>query len=203
MESIVRTAEASQSVETQAPYYNCASDAAPRPAFSTAGRTAFQKLEDFLYLPRTPAQTLRASVNEAGQATVKTEDGFVVTFLGKNQALSIMAPDGKTTKIWGDPHVTESDGDRWEFKARSTFCFGNNKLTIETCTKPGFELTFCDTVTLYNGRDRFTISDIDIDKPRLVGWKLDGARHDAAQEDGDVYLLESDGLNQHWKKANS
>ncbi|MCB0343878.1 MAG: DUF1521 domain-containing protein [Bdellovibrionales bacterium] len=175
----------------------------PEQAASASPRTPFAKLEDFLFGPHTPRQTLEASVNKEGQAVVKTEDGFTVKFLGKHQALTITGPDGKTTKIWGDPHVTESDGDRWEFKKQTTFKFGNNKITIQTSKKPGYELTFSDTVTIYNGSDRFTITDLEVDKPRLVGWKLDGESHDEHLSDGDVYVLEREAAEERWVRESA
>ncbi len=172
----------------------------PEQSASAQPRTSFAKLEDFLYGPRTPRQTLQASVNEQGQAVVKTEDGFSVKFLGKEQALTITGPDGKTTRIWGDPHVSESDGDTWEFKKQTSFKFGNNKITIQTSKKPGYSLTFTDTVTIYNGSDRFTISDIEVDKPRLIDWSLDAETHDDHLSDGEVYLLERDSAGERWVK---
>ena len=58
---------------------------------------------------------LQAIQDEKGQVVVRTPDGFVVRALASHQAWTITGPEGKTTRIFGDPHVFESDGTRWDF----------------------------------------------------------------------------------------
>ncbi|MDR2337732.1 MAG: DUF1521 domain-containing protein [Deltaproteobacteria bacterium] len=134
--------------------------------------------------------TLNASVDEKGRINIKTEDGFTILFEGQQQSWKIITPDGKETKIWGDPHVEESDGDKWDFKKQSTFVFGNNKITIETTPTDNGE-TLTKAVTIYNGKDRLTLDNINIDKPNFVAWKLDASAHDEDLADGDVYNLDT------------
>jgi hypothetical protein len=148
-----------------------------------------------------PEPKLNASVNNQGQAIIKTDDGFTVTFLGKNQAFTITDPGGKTTKIWGDPHVNESDGDRWDFKDKSTFVFGDNKITVETTPRPGNEnVTYSQTVTIYNGEDRFTMKGVDKDNLELGGWDFSAKSHDNKLGDGDIYVLNREGESEEWIK---
>jgi hypothetical protein len=140
-----------------------------------------------LYLGRKD-YTLRAGIDEQDRVNVKTEDGYTVIFEGQQQSWKIIMPDGKETRIWGDPHVEESDGDKWDFKKQSSFVFGNNKITIETTPASNGE-TVTKAVTIYNGKDRLTMNNIDIDKPNFVAWKVDAGAHDKELDDGDVYNL--------------
>ena len=69
--------------------------------------------------------------SDAGMVAVRTRDGYMIRAEGKEHAWTITGPDGKTTRIWGDPHVYESDGNKWDFKTRSTFAFGNRFIFIK------------------------------------------------------------------------
>lgn len=124
--------------------------------------------------------------SDAGVVTIRSLDGYVVRAEGKDQAWSITGPDGKTTRIWGDPHVTESDGDRWDFKERGTFIFGNNKATLEVVPAGNGE-TFSSRLTLYCGDERITISGIDKNKPVITAVSHDGKQHDDSLADGTYY----------------
>jgi hypothetical protein len=123
--------------------------------------------------------------------TIETKDGYQVSLSGKQEEWTITDPDGNSTRIWGDPHVEESDGDKWGFKESSSFIFGNNKVTVETTQfskNPNETLT--KTITIYNGQERFSITGIDQNKLELVDWKLDAKAHDESQVDGTAYHLE-------------
>ncbi|OVE80149.1 hypothetical protein BVY02_01260 [bacterium J17] len=137
--------------------------------------------------------SLRAELNDQGQAVVTTKDNFKVKFSGKLQEWTITNPEGKTTRIWGDPHVEESDGDKWDFREDSTFIFGDNKVTVETSAPTWNGNTFTAKVSIYSGGERFTITNIESDNPTLESWKLDGRKHDAMLADGNVYSLMADG----------
>ena len=52
--------------------------------------------------------------NDMGEIVVRTLDGYVVRAEGRDEAWSVTGPDGKMTRIWGDPHVKESDGNTWD-----------------------------------------------------------------------------------------
>jgi hypothetical protein len=138
-----------------------------------------------------PTQTLFPTANENGEVSVKTEDNFALKFDIKNEQWSITYPDGKQTRIWGDPHVEESDGDKWDFTKKSSFVFGNNKITVET-TPIVKGVSYSQTVTIYNGDDRLTITDLNKNKPSIVAWKYDASSHDAALTDGTKYTLHQD-----------
>ncbi len=136
--------------------------------------------------PTKAVKGMQALTDETGAISVLTEDGFTVKAEGKDQAWTIAAPDGATTRIWGDPHVYESDGNKWDFKDQSTFKFGKNKVTVET-VPAGNGQNFSARLTVYSGDERVTIDGLQTDKPTLRAVSADGKQHDASLSDGTVY----------------
>lgn len=147
----------------------------------------------------TPRQTLTASVTDKGKVLVETADGYKVRFEGENQEWWVIAPDGNKTRIWGDPHVEESDGTNWDFTEKSSFQFGQNKITVETIPTWNGK-TFSRQVSIYNGDDRFTLSGIATDELKFESWSFDAKSHDAKLSDGTVYKLVNDGDKFSWQK---
>src|SRR4051812_11209965 len=45
---------------------------------------------------------------------IHTPGGYTIESCG-NSEWKITGPDGKCTRVWGDPHVAESDGGKWDF----------------------------------------------------------------------------------------
>lgn len=129
---------------------------------------------------------LQALTDEKGVITVRTPDGFQLKAEGREQAWQIVGPEGRATRIWGDPHVTESDGGKWNFKEQSSFVFGANKVTVET-TPAGNGQTLSRRITLYHGSERVTIAGIDTNKPFIVGLAQDGKQHDDSLNDGTTF----------------
>lgn len=168
---------------------------------STPASNAERSLIDVLFRPYAPQRTLWPTTVGENSVEITTADGYKVNFTGKQESWTITTPEGQNTRIWGDPHVDESDGDRWDFTKQSSFTFGNNKVTVET-TPFGNGQTLSKTVTIYNGKDRLTITDIDKNKLSYVAWSLDSAQHDEKLTDGDVYRLETaaTGNRFSWKK---
>lgn len=135
--------------------------------------------------------------NDIGQISVRTLDGFLVRAEGKDEAWTITGPDGKTTRIWGDPHVKESDGNKWDFLNRSTFQFGNNKATVEV-VPAGNGTTLTSRITIYSGSERVTIDGIDKNKPNVVAVSSDGKQHDDSLADGITYKRSATGTGEAW-----
>lgn len=135
-------------------------------------------------------RTLEAGINSQGNLSVNTQDGYQISCSGDKQTWYITDPSGKSTKIWGDPHVVESDGDTWDFQKQSSFLFGNNKVTVKTVpANNGTSAHYTSEITIYNGQDRITISGIDTDNPTITGMGHDGKIHDFLTADGDHYRL--------------
>lgn len=152
--------------------------------------------------PKPSPLTLSVTKNEGNQINIETADGYKVNFSGKKEEWFILAPNGTSTRIWGDPHVVESDGTKWDFTKQSTFLFGNNKVTVETIpSEKNAKYTFTHRVTLHNGDNRITVTDVDKNKPTIEYWRFDAASHDAAQSDGIVYkLVTKNDQSFDWKK---
>lgn len=148
-----------------------------------------------------PAVTsgLQALTDEKGVVTVRTPDGFVLKAEGKEQAWQIVGPEGRATRIWGDPHVTESDGKKWDFKDQSSFVFGSNKVTVET-TPFGNGKTVSKRITVYSGNERVTIGGIDTNRPFIVGLANDGKQHDDSLSDGTTYRRGIGKTGESWAK---
>ena len=140
---------------------------------------------------------MQAITDDRGAITVRTPDGYVVKAEGKEQAWSITGPDGKTTRIWGDPHVVESDGDRWDFKERGSFMFGANKITAET-VPAGNGQTLSYRLTVYSGNERVTVGGINTNKPVIVAVGQDGKQHDDQLADGTQYTRSVGANGEAW-----
>lgn len=134
--------------------------------------------------------------NDQGMITLRTLDGFAIRAEGQDEAWSITGPDGNTTRIWGDPHVNESDGDHWNFTKRGTFVFGNNKATIEV--SPKNDKTMSARLTVYSGDERVTISGLDTNKPAITAVSHDGKQHDDSLADGTIYQRKSNKTGESW-----
>jgi hypothetical protein len=163
---------------------------------STTGSTATQK-------PSATTGAVKQSNfdvmrNDQGAITVRTTDGYLVRAEGKDHAWSITGPDGMTTRIWGDPHVTESDGDAWDFKNRGTFFFGKNKITVEVVPY-GNGQTISSAITLYSGDERVTIKGLDANKPIITAVSHDGKQHDDSLADGDAYSRAVNKTGEAWR----
>jgi hypothetical protein len=144
-----------------------------------------------------PSKGLQALTDDKGAISVLTPDGFTVVAEGRDQAWSIKDATGKATRIWGDPHVTESDGDSWMFKEQGSFLFGKNKVTVQTVPAGNGE-TYSSKITVYSGDERVSIDGIVKNKPQLVAVSSDGKQHDAQLNDGTVYERGVNSRGESW-----
>jgi len=145
----------------------------------------------------------------AGQGLTKNSDGSVTTAGGykivpenKENAWSVYDKDGKQlTRVWGDPHVSEGDGTRWDFTKGSNFVLPDGtRISAKTTADTGHPVT--SGLDIANGSDRIQISGIDQNAPvtgeptrdGLAGWQT------ANGVGKDTYALKHDGTNQDWVK---
>ena len=87
---------------------------------------------------------------EGGKVT--TPGGYQIEPLGQYE-WKITGPDGKSTRVWGDPHVAEGDGGAWDFKRDSTFVLGDGT-RINVATKPYGNMTVTSGLEILSGNDR-------------------------------------------------
>jgi len=147
-----------------------------------------------------PIYNFKVSKDADNNPQITTPDGYKITLKTSAQEWTITDANQKTTRIWGDPHVTTGDGKQWDFYNDSTFHFGNNKITVQT-VDAGNGTTYSSSISIYNGRERLTVTNIDQDKPTLAGWKLDANSHDENLADGDGYGLKYAANGEHkWEK---
>ena len=130
-----------------------------------------------------PSGSLKA---DGGKVT--TPGGYTIEPLGKFE-WKITGPDGKSTRVWGDPHVAESDGGKWDFKRNSTFMLPDGT-RINVTTKPWRnEMTVTAGLEIINGNDRVLISDIDKGKGRIGTVTQDGFMHANSFRGSDVFVM--------------
>lgn len=110
--------------------------------------------------------------------SVKTAGGYVIAPEGKDCAWSVYGPDQcpgdqPLTRIWGDPHVSENDGDRWDFTKDSDFVLPDGtRIHCNTSSETGQSVT--TSLTIVNGQDRVEITGINSRCPSTSEVKSDG-----------------------------
>lgn len=141
-----------------------------------------------------PAPIMPPSVWDSGQPTgslrtngnaIETAGGYKIEMLGQYE-WKITGPDGKSTRVWGDPHVAEGDGGQWDFKRNSTFVLGDGT-RINVTTKPWGNMTVTGQLEVISGNDRVVASDIDKGPGRIGTVTQDGYAH-ANSFQGDVFV---------------
>lgn len=124
----------------------------------------------------------------------ETPGGYKIESEGKSAAWKITTPEGKTTRIWGDPHVHESDGTKWDFKKDMSFVLPDGtKITARTTPPRPNGYTVTAGIDIMNGSERATIDGIDKNKPTTGGVKNDRWAVDAKVKDGDYAVLGKSG----------
>ena len=122
----------------------------------------------------------------------RTAGGYTVVFDGNKQSMKIFGPDQKPgdtplVNVWGDPHVYEADGTKWDFTKDSDMVLPDGTLiAMDTTSETG--RSYLDNVTIVNGNDRIDISGIRSGKPTAGTFSTDGeawrAQHAATRHAG-------------------
>lgn len=117
-----------------------------------------------------PADTLKV---DSSSGTITTPGGYKIEQMGQFE-WKISGPDGKSTRVWGDPHVDEGDGGKWDFKRNSTFALPDGT-QINVTTKPwGNGMTVTGQLDITNGHDHIQVTDIDKGKGKVGQITKDG-----------------------------
>lgn len=112
------------------------------------------------------------------QGSVRTAGGYTVVPEGKQAAWSIFGPDQKPgdkpmTRVWGDPHVDEGDGTRWDFTKNSNFRLPDGTMiAVDTTSQTGQSVS--KSLNIVNGADRVSVTGIDQNKPVTSQVSRDG-----------------------------
>lgn len=128
--------------------------------------------------------------NEGGKIT--TPGGYTIEATKQHEWI-ITGPDGKTTRIWGDPHVAEGDGGKWDFKRDSTFVLGDGtRINVKTAPWGDGKMTVTSGLEIISGNDRVNISDIDKGKGVVGEVTQDGFAHANCFGNSDVFVMGSE-----------
>lgn len=142
--------------------------------------------------PKPPKQSDKChpqgSLKTSPDGAVTTPGGYKIETLGPCE-WKITGPDGKNTRVWGDPHVAEGDGGTWDFKRDSTFMLGDGT-RINVSTKPaGPNVTVTGGLEIISGNDRVQITDVDKGKGKTGPVTHDGFAHANSFGNKDVFVM--------------
>ena len=149
------------------------------------------------------------ATNEPGwpSGTVTTAGGYRVVPEGSQAAWSIYAPgqnpgEKPHTRVWGDPHVDEKDGTRWDFTKNSDFALPDGtRINVETTSEHGQSVSAA--LNIVNGADRVRIDGIN-GRPQTGSVSQDGyewrANHISSNPGRDTFHLGGDKDNVHWSR---
>ncbi|WP_375766643.1 DUF1521 domain-containing protein [Archangium gephyra] len=128
--------------------------------------------------------------------SLKTDPNGVITTPGgyKIEATSqfewkITGPDGKNTRVWGDPHVDEGDGGKWDFKRDSTFVLGDGTRINCTTAPYGNGMTVSSKLEIISGNDRVQVTDLDKGKGKTGPVTQDGYANVNSFGGKDVFVM--------------
>jgi len=110
-------------------------------------------------------------VSEDGKIT--TPGGYTIEQLGQFE-WRVTGPDGKNTRVWGDPHVDESDGGKFDFKRDTSFVLGDGTRINVTCKPWGNGMTVTGQLDIVAGDSHVRVSDIDKGKGKVGQVSYDG-----------------------------
>src|SRR6185437_1958084 len=148
--------------------------------------------------------------------SVRTAGGYTIVPEGKDAAFQIYGPqqgpqDKPLSRVWGDPHVEEADGTKWDFSKSSQFRLPDGtSIDVKTTAETGHSL--CAQLDITNGNDHATIGGINTPKPAVSIVGNDGfayrAQSESANPNRDTFTLggtnrEADGQDRvQWAKSN-
>jgi len=123
------------------------------------------------------------------QNVIQLDNGYTIEIKGSNYEWKIKDADGNEVRIWGDPHVVESDeaGKTWDFKETATFVLQDGtKITVNT--KPyGGNAAVTDSLTITRGNQAIVVTGIGQNKPQIGQPNLNGIQIDANSNDGHIF----------------
>lgn len=121
--------------------------------------------------------------------TIFLDNGYTLTFEGRDQAWHIKDANGNETRIWGDPHVQEKDGGRWEFRDQMTFQLADGtKITVKTIPVGNGRATVSDQLFITKGDQSVHVTGLAANRVVISGVTSNGRAMDARVTDGYVAM---------------
>lgn len=156
-----------------------------------------------LFQPAPAQQPFTASMPEAGKAEIDIGDGYTMSINEANSEIIVRDADGNSTRVWGDPHVDYNGKHIGDFWGTTTFQLENGtKITINTETKPGGNMTYAEQVVVTRGDQALVIDGVsELTKGDLsISLGGNGYLLDAAHDDG-LVVHENDGSSTGWTSS--
>lgn len=151
--------------------------------------------------PGAEVSSLKTWSVDKNNKVITLDNGYTLTFEGKEQAWHIKDSQGNEVRIWGDPHVYEDDGGKWDFKAQTTFQLEDGtKITIKTKPIGDGSMTVSDELFITKGDQSVHVSGIADNNVNISDVSMEGQRIDQAIDDG--YLVKEMGGVDDWSFGN-
>jgi hypothetical protein len=155
--------------------------------------------------------------------TVETAGGYRIVAEG-NTNWSVYAPGQKPgdtahTRVWGDPHVAEKDGTKWDFTKDSDFVLPDGtRIFADTDydASKGNGQSVTKRLVIANGQDRIEVDGVDKGKPTLgpitndaYEWRAlhltnpqanGSSKYGQSEGQHDAFHLRGDQNNVHWMR---
>ncbi|MDQ7824909.1 MAG: DUF1521 domain-containing protein [Candidatus Eremiobacteraeota bacterium] len=132
------------------------------------------------------------SVDENNVSTTTTPGGYQIVYNPESGEATMTDPaTGESSMIWGDPHVTESDGGQWEWdSATSTYVLPDGTKVTMNSTGGTEENGYgtLESMDIYSGTGDTHVSA----SAEGTAVTHDGQTADQAQADGDLYMGSDD-----------
>ncbi|ATB46814.1 DUF1521 domain-containing protein [Corallococcus macrosporus] len=98
---------------------------------------------------------------------ITTPGGYTIEQLGKFE-WRVTGPDGNNTRVWGDPHVDESDGGKFDFKRDTSFVLGDGtRINCTTVPWGNKGMTVTGQLDIVYGDSHVRVTDIDKGKGKV------------------------------------
>ena len=140
---------------------------------------------------------------------VRTPGGYTVVPTGDDATWKIYGPgqtygDDAITKVWGDPHVNEKDGTRWDFTKDSNFTLPDGTIIrADTTSETG--KSFTQALTIIAGNDKVEITGVNSRNPRVGQPTADGEawlnQNAATLQAGATFSLRTNGTDVDWFRS--
>lgn len=140
----------------------------------------------------------KKGIEQLGPNKFKLSSGTIVEATGKSNEWTVTMPDGKKSRIWGDPHVEVfnkdgkmlKNGGKFDIKRQTSLTLPTGeKLTVEMTPPRANGYTVTKNVHIQDGSQRVSITGIDTNKPKSSGIKNDRYEFDAKMKDGDQIAI--------------
>jgi hypothetical protein len=140
--------------------------------------------------------------------SIRTAGGYTIVPEGKDAAWKIYSPgqqacEEPTTRVWGDPHVNEKDGTRWDFTKDSNFTLPDGTLIrCDTTAETGHSLT--QGLTIVSGNDRVQVNGVNTGNPQVTASKDASewfSQNAETLAQGNTFALQHDGKDVSWFRS--